>query len=80
MNQVIWGKIRDEVADAVAGAIGLDEDLVVSEIRTSESFEEAIERLEAIASDVDAALQLIKKLKNRKGPKDWNPKGRGHEG
>lgn len=49
----------DKVADAVAEAIGLADDLVVSEIRTAENRTQAIRRLKDILADVNIALDVV---------------------
>lgn len=75
MTQKQWAAVRDRVADAVAEALDLQEDLVVSEVRTSESMEEALYRLASIQADALRASEIVKSFKPH-GPKDWSPKGR----
>lgn len=75
MTPAKWESLRDSVADAVAVALGLEEDLVVSEIRTAESQEEAMHRLELIRTDVSRAMGIVRSFSPH-GPKDWTPKGR----
>lgn len=76
MTQKEWERIRNEVAGAVAEALGLEGDLIVSEVKTAESMEEAVNRLESIGNDINTALDVVHAFKSKKGPKDWTPRGR----
>lgn len=76
MTQKEWERIRNEVAAAVAEALGMEDDLIVSEVKTAESMAEAVARLESIGNDIDTALDVVHTFKSKKGPKDWTPRGR----
>lgn len=76
MTEKEWERIRDQVAAAVAEALGMEDDLIVSEVKTAESMEEAVNRLESIREDINTALDVVHAFKSKKGPKDWTPRGR----
>lgn len=68
-----WKRIRDQVADEVSAQINLEEDPILNEIRTAETKEEAVGRIESIIIDAEVALDVILTFKPKKGPKDWTP-------
>lgn len=73
MTSQQWERVRDQVADLVAEGLDLQDDLVVSEVRTSDSLEEALGRMASIRDDAAEAINIILSFKRRRGPKDWTP-------
>jgi hypothetical protein len=55
----------DQLAALVGEAIGLEDDSLLSEIRTAEDLDEAIRRVEAMAEDAAAALVVLRSEKKR---------------
>ena len=53
----------DVIADEVAYALQLEQDLVIQEIRTAESRREALKRLRQLKEDVDLALEIVLRAK-----------------
>jgi hypothetical protein len=54
-----WKSVRPGLVRAIQDRLGLETDLVVSEVETAESRVEAIRRLEAISRDVEIALDFV---------------------
>lgn len=51
------------IADEVAEALQLGEDLIINEVRTSESRREALQRLKLLQEDVVLALDIVLRAK-----------------
>lgn len=54
-----------QLAALVGAAIDLEDDCLLSEIRTAEDLDDAIRRVEAIAEDAAAALIVLRSEKKR---------------
>lgn len=53
-------RLLDKLADEIAAALWLQDDLIVREVRDAEDIEEATERLLAVRRDVAVALRILK--------------------
>jgi len=72
----------EEAAELVRQKLGLEEDMIINEVLTAESVDEAIERIQQIGQDSSDALGVLEKYKKSmvlEAPKDWTPRGKKRE-
>jgi len=69
----------EEAAELVRQELGLEDDLIINEVQTAESVDEAIKRIEQVMRDSQDAIGVLEKYKKSmtlKAPKDWTPRGK----
>lgn len=54
-----WKQERKRLVRAIQDELQLEDDLIVNEVESAESKDEAISRLKAIVSDAETALAIV---------------------